>query len=84
MHCLPSPHHLRLLGVEVNAAVARKLSCIVSLVTLDLNGCEVEDGALQEFVWMPKLQHVVLSEKQRGKLKVKGLDRGKFSLKYGL
>ena len=81
---LPSRCHLRLIGVEVNAAVSRKLSCIVSLVTLDLNGCEVEDGALQELVWMPKLQHVVLAEKQRGQLKAKGLKQGKFSLKYGI
>ena len=69
--CTVFPACSRLLNVHVDVAAARALSCMVSLETVDLSSCQVAGGALKELMWMPKLQRVVVSGKQRGELRFK-------------
>ena len=70
---------LRLLTADVDRDGARALSCISSLEEVDLARCQLQDGALHELMWLPHLKRVVLSEDQRGKVKIKGVDVSKLT-----
>ena len=73
--------HSRLLNVQVDEAAARALSCITSLETLDLSCCQVFGRALEELMWMPRLQQVIVSERQRGELRLRHTQREKVMFK---
>ena len=71
---------LRLLAADVGRDAARALSCISSLEEVDLARCQLKgEEALQELMWLPHLKRVVLSEDQRGEVKVNGVDLSKLT-----